>query len=640
MKVLFKYPIKNSMPVFSMISIAIFGVVVKFLITGIAFDQVKVEIDGELKHRLEVQKLSIETYLYNNEHKKLESDLNIIGMDNYVKDVVLFDKNLKVIASSGVSQSGNQEEVFSIYPYEFIKKLEFPDDRTVLIKQSDDSRWLVGFVSINYGLANEPGLFLISYDLEKRMDDIREVVNRSVLLFMGLIFILVLMILFLLSKIVVERINKIVSTLKKFSNGELNHKSELEGSDEISEISKMVDVMIANRSKEIENLRVSEQNQRELKQMLSGIIDAIQSVLIAIDSQKTIIYWNNEAAKECKLTSKDVIGKNLLDVCPVFRRVEKDFLESLGNTDMYKNDNVEIQKDGVICNYSIAVFPVVKEDKTDYIIRVDDITELIKMQKALAESEKIMVVGGLAAGMAHEINNPLAIVMQSSQVIQNRLSENLPKNTQTAEKLGISLEKVRNYLEKRDILKMLDSINEGCMRASTIVSSLLKFARKDGTTKIKQSINTIIENAVVHVLEYAGDKYSFLTLEILKEFENDCLVPLVEDEIEKVFINILKNSVEAIGDISKKKNKAKIVIGVVENEDYVKISIKDNGPGIDDKTVEHIFEPFYTNKENNGYAGLGLSIAYFIVKTNHGGQMDVFSEVGKGTELTVMLPRS
>jgi len=253
----------------------------------------------------------------------------------------------------------------------------------------------------------------------------------------------------------------------------------------------------------------------------------------------------------------------------------------------------------------------------------------------------MLTVGGLAAGMAHEINNPLAGIMQSVQVIQNRLLGTVKRNEETAAECGIELEKLRMYMEKRNIPAMLGAIVESGGRASRIVRNMLDFSRKSDQQLTPRPLAELIDKTV----ELAGNDYDlrkhydFRLIEIERVYAPDMpLTPCIPGMLQQVLLNILKNGAQAMAEKTYTDDKPKFRLVLSHDEEYAEIRVEDNGPGMDEATSRHLFDPFFTTKEVGKGTGLGLSVSYFIIAENHGGTLDVEAQPGKGSTFIIRLP--
>jgi polar amino acid transport system substrate-binding protein len=257
----------------------------------------------------------------------------------------------------------------------------------------------------------------------------------------------------------------------------------------------------------------------------------------------------------------------------------------------------------------------------------------------MIQSEKMLSVGGLAAGMAHEINNPLAGILQNAEVIKRRFDLDLPANRKEAENLKIDLSKIREYLINRNILKMLTQVQDSGKRASRIVKDMLSFSRKNDSSNAFYDIPDLIEKTIdLASKDYdLKKKFDFRNILIDKEYEKNIpQVPCNFSNIQQVFFNILKNGAQAMQE--NKKKKPKFMIKIKKEQEFVRIEIRDNGPGIPKENISRIFEPFFTTKDIGLGTGLGLSVSYFIINENHRGTMVVESESGKGANFIIRLP--
>ncbi|MCP4689351.1 MAG: histidine kinase, partial [Desulfobacterales bacterium] len=289
----------------------------------------------------------------------------------------------------------------------------------------------------------------------------------------------------------------------------------------------------------------------------------------------------------------------------------------------------------------ITVYPLVADGAEGAVIRVDDVTERVRMEEVMIQSEKMLSVGGLAAGMAHEINNPLAGIIQNIQVMRNRVSGDLKKNRRTAEECGISMAGFTAYMEKRGVMGMLDSVIDSSKRAAKIVENMLSFSRKSESRRLPVRLDRLLDKTVeIAASEYNLRKnYDFRQIEIIREYEDIPGVPCDAGKIQQVFLNILKNGAQAMaGFESENGTGARFNLRLAREGQMARVEIEDNGPGMDAETRKRIFEPFFTTKDIGVGTGLGLSVSYFIITENHEGSMSVESAPGKGSRFTIMLP--
>lgn len=291
---------------------------------------------------------------------------------------------------------------------------------------------------------------------------------------------------------------------------------------------------------------------------------------------------------------------------------------------------------------SAAVHKNEKGNAIGMVVNLKDVTEQNKTREMMIQSEKMLTVGGLAAGMAHEINNPLAGMIQNANVIKSRLGNvDIPANIDTANELGISIKNIRNYMEKREIFHMIDAINKSGYRAAEIVDSMLNFARKSESIFSSYYPNQIMDKSIeLAATDYDLKKqYDFKSIKIKKEYERNLPLIICEGtKIQQVLLNILRNGAQAMQEDKKRKPKFIIRIYSEGEPKFICLEIEDNGPGMDEVTQSKIFEPFFTTKPVGEGTGLGLSVSYFIITETHKGTMDVISEPTKGSNFIIRLP--
>ncbi|WP_432736398.1 ABC transporter substrate-binding protein [Maridesulfovibrio sp. FT414] len=299
-----------------------------------------------------------------------------------------------------------------------------------------------------------------------------------------------------------------------------------------------------------------------------------------------------------------------------------------------------MRRSGEIRN--IHVFVGLIDDSTDRVASLVDMTEKVKTQDLLIQTEKMLSVGGLAAGMAHEINNPLAGILQGAQNILRRISPANKANIEIAHKQGCSCDQIYNYMEERGIVRMLEGIQNSGERAAVIVKNMLDFTRRNEAGMTSCNLNELIEG-ILDIISCDYDlkkKYDFRHTEIIKDFKNDlALVACYRIEIEQVLLNLIKNAAYAMYETSKVRA-PRLILRTQQDAKYVTVEVEDNGPGITNEVRRRIFEPFFTTKSPGFGTGLGLSVSFFIITQNHKGVFEVDSEVGKGSKFIFKLPRT
>lgn len=249
----------------------------------------------------------------------------------------------------------------------------------------------------------------------------------------------------------------------------------------------------------------------------------------------------------------------------------------------------------------------------------------------------MLSLGGLAAGMAHEINNPLAGIMQNAQVLRNRVKAGLPSNVAAAKACGTEMAVIQKYMEERKIPKIIESILESGRRASKLVDNMLSFSRKGGGHKVDESLAELVDKTIELVMnDYDLTKrFDFRKIQIIRDLDPDIPEIFCEaSKIQQVILNILKNGAQAMSEAGVAE--PVFILRLHKVHDQVLLELSDNGPGMDEAIRKWVFEPFFTTKSAG--TGLGLSVAYFIVTEDHNGSLSVDSHPGKGTNFILSLP--
>ncbi len=266
--------------------------------------------------------------------------------------------------------------------------------------------------------------------------------------------------------------------------------------------------------------------------------------------------------------------------------------------------------------------------------------KLKNTQRQLVQSEKLASIGQLSAGVAHEINNPLAFVYNNICALEDYTSDLinlLEECDKCLEDKKTSRKKAQKEISKKkeevdakyiteDIGPLIKESKEGLERIRKIVFDLNSFARKDAGERKPGNINDIIEN----MLNIISGKLKYKT-EIKKEYGEIPMLKCNIQQIGQVFMNILVNAAQSI------KDKGTITIRTFFKDGDIYAVVSDNGDGMTTDVLNNIFEPFFTTKQEGKGTGLGLSISYDIVK-KHNGEISAESEPGKGTTFTVILP--
>jgi PAS domain S-box-containing protein len=357
------------------------------------------------------------------------------------------------------------------------------------------------------------------------------------------------------------------------------------------------------------------QQSGRLKRQIELLVNSVPEGIYGMDLHGIITFANPTAAKILGWEQADLIGKSAHDVmhhsysdgtpydpktCPIAATVNQGTSQS-GNNEVYW------RKDGT--NFEVEyVCEVIREEGKiqGAVVIFRDITDRRRLEAVTRQAEKLSAVGQLAAGVAHELNNPLAVILGFAQSLARRLPEG-DENTVS-----------------------LRSIEREALRCRNLVQNLLVFSREHKPGYSREDPATMLENALSLVEAQAKVK----RLEVRKELAAN--VPGIEmngNQIQQVIINLCSNAMDAMPD------GGILTVALSPEKDGIAIRVTDTGSGIPKDIRDKIWEPFFTTKGVGKGTGLGLSLVFEIVQ-KHQGRIDLESEIGKGTTLTLHLPLS
>jgi PAS domain S-box-containing protein len=390
--------------------------------------------------------------------------------------------------------------------------------------------------------------------------------------------------------------------------------------------------------KEVKERKQAEEALRESEQRYREIFATIGDCLFIADLDGRIIEANPAACRTYGYTREELIGRPAPElITPEYHPVLEEFIKDLKKEGRFFGETVDRRKDGTHMNTEVHGTVIHIKGKKHLLAIIRDVTERKQAQEAMIRTEKMMTIAGLAAGMAHEINNPLAGILQGIQVILGRISPDSPANREAAEECGTTIEAVRAYFENRKLLNFLIAAKDAGERAAIIVENMLNFSRLGESPFIPVDIGELIDNTVA-LAENEYDlkkKFDFRKINIVRHYTADLpKVPCEAPKIQQVIFNLLKNAAQAMY-VSEEPC---ITLRTKKEGDMVRIDVEDNGPGIPEEVRRRIFEPFFTTKGVGTGTGLGLSVSYFIINENHGGTMEVQANPGHGTTFIIRLP--
>lgn len=378
------------------------------------------------------------------------------------------------------------------------------------------------------------------------------------------------------------------------------------------------------------------------------LVESTNSIIIRMDMAGRMIFCNEFARRFFGYERDELLGQPIVDtIVPQIESTGRDMRRVIAaicaDPDRHAlSENENITRDGrrVWVSWANKALSVVPGQEPEILCVGQDITEKKRLQALMLETEKMVTIGGLAAGMAHELNNPLGAIIQSVQNLRRRLSCGLPANEEVADEEGIDIVALQRYLERRGIFEMLTHITSAGTRAADIIAKMLAFSQKSVIGRTDVRLSELMDRAIdLADCDYDLKKrYDFRGITISRDYD-PTLPPVVANvaEIEQVMFNLLKNAAQALAERpADRLPRIDVRIGALDG--FAVIEVADNGPGIPAAVRSHIFDPFFTTKQVGEGTGLGLSVSYALIVQHYQGSIQVDSREGEGARFTVRLP--
>jgi two-component system sensor histidine kinase HydH len=341
-----------------------------------------------------------------------------------------------------------------------------------------------------------------------------------------------------------------------------------------------------------------------IKAFSDNVVENMPIGLLAIDTERRIVSFNQTAEIILQVWAREVLGKKADEVLP-------QQLECL--TGELETEEEVIEKeiecpvaDGRRIPMDVSVSRLEDDDGTSmgHIILFRDLTEIQELKREVERTQRLASLGRLAAGIAHEIRNPLSSIKGFATYFGERYRD-VPEDQKTAE---IMVQEVE--------------------RLNRVIGQLLEFARPMSVRKRATSIQTVIQHSLKMIERDAQAKNINIRTNLSPEIQE---VPIDPDRMNQVFLNLYLNGIEAMED----GGTLSVELYPDQDDSQIKIAVSDTGTGINKEDLVHVFDPYFTTKQSG--TGLGLAIVLKIIES-HKGEVKVESEAGKGTTVTMILP--
>ena len=359
-----------------------------------------------------------------------------------------------------------------------------------------------------------------------------------------------------------------------------------------------------------------------LKEFSENIVESINVGILAADLEDRVESWNSQIEQLTGISREEALGKRLAELFPV--QLAEQFDRVRGETGIHHVYKFELKpvaaaaganggSNGHVgrsklseATLNIAIAPLVSKDQEQIgrLILLDDVTDRAELEQRLVQADKLSSIGLLAAGVAHEVNTPLAVISTYAQMLAKQVAEDSQKSL------------------------ILEKIAKQTFRASEIVNSLLNFSRTTSTSFGAVSVNRVIQETL-SLLEHQLQKSG---IEIRQDLEPD--LPAVHGnagKLQQVFLNLFLNARDAMA------GGGKLEVRSYSDGTGARIEVSDTGHGIAPEHLHRIYDPFFTTKGAKKGTGLGLSVTYGIIQ-EHGGSIEVSNRRSGGATFRVELP--
>jgi two-component system, NtrC family, sensor kinase len=365
----------------------------------------------------------------------------------------------------------------------------------------------------------------------------------------------------------------------------------------------------------VENANLYQSLQRKvddyekLKEFSENIVESINVGILAADLEDCVESWNTRMEELTGVLREQAVGQRLAHLLPP---VLMEHLNRLrGDMSIHHLDKIPLpytrRTDQRDITVNIAVAPLISRgmEQIGRLIIFDDITDRADLERRLIQADKLSSIGLLAAGVAHEVNTPLAVISTYAQMLTKQVGDDEQKS------------------------RMLDKIAKQTFRASEIVNSLLNFSRTSTTELTEVSLNKVVQETL-SLLEH-----QFKSANLTVQLSLDVALPSITGnagKLQQVFLNLFLNARDAM------EPGGVLSIESGSDEALVRVDVADTGHGIAPEHLARIYDPFFTTKAARKGTGLGLSVSYGIIQ-EHGGTIEVISRPGGGTRFRLELPR-
>lgn len=462
------------------------------------------------------------------------------------------------------------------------------------------------------------------------IDGSKNILNTILITLLTIIIVIVVLTRLLINRFLGKPLNKLLDAVNAVSKGNYSQRIPQFSQHDINLLIQKFNLMFQQLEERDTQLINSNDEIRDLHLYLNNIIQSMPSAIVVVDEKALVKQLNNSAHSFVDADCISPVGMELWEAFPEFCRFKYAYEE------VVKNIKPRIFQKEIFTKhesrfFSVTIFPLSAGVQKGVVFRIDDVTEIEKIEEQLRQAQKMETVGNLAGGLAHDFNNVLGGIVGTISIIKFKMNRN-------------------RELKIEDLRDNLEVIEQSGQRAADMVQQLLALSRKAEMTFAKVNLN----NSLKHVSKICQNTFD-KSVELNFDYsEQPAIVKADPLQIEQVILNLCINSAHAMtimraanqlkgGVLTLRVSKLfadKYFCSMHQNAHegaYWLIAVSDTGVGIEANNLAKIFDPFFTTKSKGKGTGLGLSMVYNIIM-QHDGFLDVKSEINIGTTFNIYLP--
>ena len=474
------------------------------------------------------------------------------------------------------------------------------------------------------------GFLQVHYFLDDMVYQKRQSLFFFFCLLLSILFAFGLVLNYVMGRAIIRPVITLRDLMGKVQEGEFSHRMNENRNDEFGDLATSYNAMVIDLEQSYAEVEKKSAQIRSMRTYLKNIIDSMSSMVISVDENR-VITEVNQAAVEYMAAGEGadkIAGGNICDFIPFFVQYLPDVREVISGGQPLELYHQQLTRD-TDERFNIAIYPLF-DPARGAVVRIDDVTELYRKDEQLKQAQKMETIGTLAGGIAHDFNNILAGIVGTASLLKHSMAS--------------------DQMDPAMILERVDTIEKSAGRAAELVNQLLLLASKQQMSLKRIDLN----DSVRHIVTIAKNSFD-KSIDVQVHYAAaPAIIHADASQVEQILLNLCVNGshamtimhdehtswggvlaieVEAVGGDKAFSSKHRDA----DHDAYWCVTVRDSGVGMGASVLDKLFDPFFTTKEHGSGTGLGLSVAYSILR-QHGGFIDVSSQPGKGSCFKLYFP--